>query len=272
MSLSAGLIRSMFLKFCANLAFQFNEAPNLIEKFRLAKATGFKAVEMAFPANTDLDDLIEVKKETGLEIILMNIDLGDVPNGQFGCASFVNSCEDFRKNLINTIKYAKALECKKIHIMAGKHTEPTDEKNNAFYLANLRAAALLLHEENLMGVIEPINKYSVPGYFLNCYEKAIHTIKTVNQPNLRLMVDLFHLQHIRGDITNSLREFAPYIGHVQIAQCPGRHEPDTDGEVNFKYVLKVLEEYYSDYVGCEYRPLNGTVEGLKWIKDFGYDF
>lgn len=103
------------------------------------------------------------------------------------------------------------------------------------------------------------------------------------------MVDLFHLQHIRGDVTNSLKKFAPYIGHVQvstfsnffkhhnlidhfqIAQSPYRHEPDTDGELNLKYVLKTLEQHYDDYVGCEYRPVSATVDGLKWIKDFGYE-
>lgn len=190
-SITAGLSRTMSLKFCANLAFQFNETESVIERFRLAKAAGFKAVELAFP-NVELNELVAVKEETGLEVILMNIDSGDVPNGTFGCASFTNSCEDFKKNLNNTIRYAKALECKKIHIMSGKHTEPTDEKNDAFYLANLRVAAQLLNEANLIGVIEPINKYSVPGYYLNCYDKgndclySIDFLKLVKQIPLQL--------------------------------------------------------------------------------------
>lgn len=112
MSITAGLTRTMPLKFCANLAFQFNETESVIERFRLAKAAGFKAVELAFP-NVGLEELVAVKEETGLEVVLMNIDSGNVPNGAFGCASFVNSCEDFRKNLVNTVRYAKALECKK---------------------------------------------------------------------------------------------------------------------------------------------------------------
>lgn len=112
MSITASLTRTMPLKFCANLSFQFNEVESIIERFRLAKAAGFKAVEMGFP-NTGLDELVAVKEETGLDVVLMNIDLGKVPNGAFGCASFVNSCEDFRKNLVNTIHYAKALKCKK---------------------------------------------------------------------------------------------------------------------------------------------------------------
>lgn len=57
--------------------------------------------------------------------------------------------------------------------MSGKHTDTPDEKNDAFYLANLRVAAQLLNDANLIGVIEPINKYSLPGYYLNCYEKGM---------------------------------------------------------------------------------------------------
>lgn len=112
MSITGGLTRTMSLKFCANLVFQFKEAESVIERFRLAKSAGFRAVEMAFP-NVGLEELVAVKEETGLEVILMNIDCGSNPSEAFGCASFVNSCEMFRKNLLNTIKYAKAVECKK---------------------------------------------------------------------------------------------------------------------------------------------------------------
>lgn len=157
--------------------------------------------------------------------------------------------------------------------MAGKHDEPTDQRHENFYISNLRFAASRLAEENIIGVIEPINKYAVPGYYLHCFDHALKVIKTVNHCNLKLMVDLYHLQHIRGNITRSLEDFTDYIGHVQIAQTPGRGEPDTDGEVNLKYVLSTLENVagYHDWVGCEYRPVAGTKDGLKWIKDFGYD-
>lgn len=103
----------MPLKFCANLSFMFQETNSILERYRLAKNAGFKGVECAFPANVSLEELVQVQKETGLEQILLNIDLGDVPNGEAGCASFVNSTEHFKKNLENTIKYAKALNCKK---------------------------------------------------------------------------------------------------------------------------------------------------------------
>lgn len=158
--------------------------------------------------------------------------------------------------------------------MAGKHlAKPIDENNEAFYISNLRLAANRLAAEGIIGLIEPINKYSVPGYYLNNYEHAVDVLKSVNSDNLKLMMDLFHLQLIRGNIINSFKELGSYIGHVQIAQAPHRHEPDVEGEVNFKFVLEKLQRDagYDGWVGCEYRPLKGSAEGLKWITNFGYE-
>lgn len=263
----------MSLKFCANLNFMFTESADFLERYRLAKAAGFSAVEGVFPpAHVSVADLVKVREETGLEQILMNIALGDVPEGQFGCAAIPGQEANFRKNLEKTVECAKALHCKKIHIMAGKLTGPSTAQHDATYLSNLKTAAAILEMNNLLGVIEPINKYSVPGYYLSCYEKAIKTLNEINSPNLKLMFDIFHAQHIRGDLSNAIRSFAGHIGHVQLAQVPDRNEPNTDGEINYPYVLHTLETVggYTDWVGCEYKPKAGTVQGLGWLRDFGY--
>lgn len=105
--------------------------------------------------------------------------------------------------------------------MGGKLlSTPTDENHKA-YIKNLQYAAKKFEQENIVGLIEPINKYSVPGYYLNNYEKAIEVIKTINSPNLKIMLDLFHLQMIKGNLTNTINEIMDYVGHVQIAQAPG---------------------------------------------------
>lgn len=113
----------------------------------------------------------------------------------------------------------------------------------------------------------------MPGYFLHDYIYAIESIKTVESKNIKLMVDLFHMQLIQGNIINSLNDFKDFIGHVQVAQSPDRNEPDSKGEVNLKFVLDKLDSSfgYSGYIGCEYKPLTTTIEGLKWTKSFGYE-
>lgn len=154
--------------------------------------------------------------------------------------------------------------------MSGKlENLPSNEHRDTFY-SNLKYATTQLELEGITGVIEPINCYSLPGYFLNDYKFAIDTIKAIGSDNLKLMVDIFHLQIICGNVSNNLKDFAPYIGHVQIAQAPHRNEPSTDGELNYKFILNQLTTY-QDFIGLEYKPLTSTVEGLKWIEDFGYE-
>lgn len=171
--------------------------------------------------------------------------------------------------------------------MSGKVPTVVNAEIDSVYRNNIEYAAKILEGEKLMCVIEPINKYSVPNYYLGCYDKgiiwfcywryddelflAINVIDSIDSPNVKLLLDVFHLQQIRGDITHNIQDFAEYIGHVQIAQVPDRNEPDTVGEINYKYVLDLLSSNgYKDWIGLEYIPKADTVDGLKWIKDFGY--
>ncbi|XP_039448055.1 putative hydroxypyruvate isomerase [Culex pipiens pallens] len=263
---------SSSLRFCANLNFMFTECGDLLGRYALAKAAGFTGVEGPFPPDqVSVEQLVKVRQETGLEQVLMNIALGDAPEGQFGCAAIPGQEANFRANLERTVKYAKAVNCKKIHIMAGKLACAPSAEHDSTYVQNLKTAASLLEQNNILGVIEPINKYALPGYYLACYEKAIDVLQQVNSPNLKLMFDIYHAQHIRGDISNGIREYGSFIGHVQLAQVPGRHEPDSEGELNYAYVLGQLEANgYGDWVGCEYKPRGKTEEGLGWLRTFGY--
>uniref|UniRef100_A0AAG5CYE0 Putative hydroxypyruvate isomerase n=1 Tax=Anopheles atroparvus TaxID=41427 RepID=A0AAG5CYE0_ANOAO len=264
----------MTLRFCANLNFMFLEAGHFLERYRAAKLAGFDGVESPFPPeDVSLPALVAVQKETGLKQILMNIALGNAPDGQFGCAALPGREKEFVANLERTVEYAKALGCGKIHMMAGKLEGSSTPEHDSTYLNNLRVAAPILEQNNIIGVIEPINKYAVPGYYLSCYDKAIEMITAVGSPNVKLMYDIYHAQHIRGDITNGIRALGPHIGHVQLAQVPGRNEPSSDGELNFRHILHALAtdgRYGDGWVGCEYRPAAGTTAGLGWLRDYGY--
>ncbi|XP_063910015.1 putative hydroxypyruvate isomerase [Zophobas morio] len=256
-------------KFCANLSFMFTEQP-FLDRYKLAKEAGFKAVETGFPFTFTEKQVSDAKDSAGVQQILINTYTGDVTKGELGFAAVPGKEQDFRDSINKTINYAKVLGASKIHIMAGKVLEVKDA-HHLTYEENLKYAAKLLEKEGLLGVIEPINNYAVPNYYLNCYDKALSVVKKLNSPNLRIMLDVFHLQHIRGNITNSIKDLSGYIGHVQIAQVPNRNEPDTPGEVNYVYVLETLKALgYNDWIGLEYKPLENTEKGLKWLKSFGY--
>lgn len=259
------------MKFCANLSFMFTEASSILERYALAKDAGFKAVESGFPFGCSLDQVLKAKNEAGLDQVLINICTGDLSKGELGVAAVPGKEDEFKKNLNLTIDYAKALGTAKIHIMSGKlDVAPTEIHWNTFE-SNLKYATERLRAEHILGLIEPINPHSVPKYLNNNFDKALEIVKRINSPNLKLQLDIFHLQHIAGDLTYNIERLLPYVGHVQIAQVPNRNEPDTLGEINYEYIFKVLEKNnYNDWIGLEYKPASGSKEGLKWLNKYGY--
>ncbi|KAK0163350.1 hypothetical protein PV327_007041 [Microctonus hyperodae] len=236
----------------------------------LAKDAGFQAVETGFPFGYSIQQVREAKEAARVDQILINVFTGDVTKGELGFAAIPGKEEQFKNSIEMTIDYAKALNCKKIHVMSGIVESPLPI-NHEVYESNLRFAVQRFQTENILGLIEPINSYSVPNYYMNSFNRGLDVVKKINNPHLKLMFDIFHLQHIVGNITNIIKENISYLGHVQIAQVPDRHEPDTFGELNYQYILRQLEQLgYNDYVGLEYKPKSKSIEGLTWIKKFGY--
>ncbi|XP_054277910.1 putative hydroxypyruvate isomerase [Macrosteles quadrilineatus] len=260
----------MTLKFCANLSFMYHESASLLERYHLAKQSGFRAVECAFPYSFPVEEVKRAKESAQVEQVLLNVNPGDLEKGELGFAALPGQQDRFRSSLDQAILYSKALDCKLIHIMAGKVTSPSEE-NIRVYEENLIYASSLLKENNIVGVIEPINSISIPGYYLNSYRKALQIVKNINSPNIKLLADLFHWQMMKVNLVDSFRESVDYIGHVQIAQAPHRNEPDTEGEIDFKAIFSFLEsQKYNGWIGLEYKPLTNTQFGLKWIVGMGY--
>ncbi|CAK9302612.1 unnamed protein product [Gordionus sp. m RMFG-2023] len=137
------------------------------------------------------------------------------------------------------------------------------------YISNLKYACSRLKKDNILGVIEPICPQAVPNYFLDSFYQAMKYIKLINEPNLKLQLDFYHLQRLHGNITENLNMFFPYVGHIQISQVPDRHEPDSDGELDYHYIFNLLQSLeYSGFIGLEYKPKGDTIDGLKWLKTF----
>lgn len=242
------------------------ETPNLLERYSLAQKSGFQAVECAFPYAFTPEELVKVQVDSGLEQILLNTD----PGTCLGFAALVNHEQKFMESLHKSIEYCQAVKCQRLHIMSGKMTENVTASTQVLK-DNLKKALPLLEKAGIIGLIEPINPYWVPDYFLNDFDLAADIIKEINHPNLKLMLDVFHLQYLKGNLSNNIPKLLPITGHVQIAQVPTRHEPDSEGEKDYKYVLKLLEqEGYQGWIGLEYIPKAGTDQGLSWIQDFGY--
>ena len=191
---------------------------------------------------------------------------GDFQAGERGLAILTDRQKEFDNGLALAIEYAQAMDCPNLHVMAGIIPEGNSHQElRACYLKRIEQAAIACEPCNIDVLIEPINTITMPGYFLNYQEQAIEIIQELLLPNVKLMMDFFHAQLMQGNLENLLTKNLPHIGHIQIAGVPHRNEPNL-GEVNYEYLLHLLDTLgYEGIVGCEYKPLKGTSEGLKWL-------
>jgi 2-dehydrotetronate isomerase len=256
-------------KFAANLSFIFQEV-GFLDRFAAAAACGFKAVEYLTPYDYPPEVIAEQLNRHGLVQALFNMPPGDWAAGERGIGALPGREEEFRAGIDTALQYAKATKCRILHTMAGvlpAGQDPAAAEHT--YIANLRHAADRLAAENLTLVIEPINTRDIPGYFLNTTTQAMTIIERVGRGNLKLQLDLYHVQIMEGDLAHRIRTLAGHYPHVQIAGNPGRHEPDV-GEINYPYLFDLLDELgYSDWIGCEYRPQGETRAGFGWARRYG---
>jgi 2-dehydrotetronate isomerase len=253
-------------KFAANLSMMFQEHA-FLDRFAAAKAAGFEAVEFLFPYEFEAGHIAEKLQAADLAQVLFNLPPGDWAKGERGLAALPERGAEFRQSLDSAIDYAKVLGTPLLHMMAGI-ANCEDHRAMECYRANLCYAAERAGAQGLSITIEPLNRRDMPGYFLNDFERAAQVIDELRLPNLKLQFDIYHRQILHGDVLAGLTQLMPMIGHIQIASVPDRHEPGS-GELDDFAVLRALDALgYQGFVGCEYRPAGGTVEGLGWKKMF----
>ena len=252
-------------QFAANLSWLFQELP-FLERFAAAKEAGFTAVEYLFPYAWDRQQLAQLQKAHGLQLVLHNLPPGDYDAGERGMACHPGRGAEFRASVALGIDYATALGCPQVHCMAGLLPEGvTREAAQECLVANLRYAAAQCRQAGLRLLIEPINFYDIPGFFLNTTAQAADILDQVGADNLFIQYDIYHAQRMQGELAATIDKYLPRIGHMQLADNPGRHEPGT-GEINYAFLFRHLDAIgYRGWVGCEYKPLTTTLEGLGWL-------
>ena len=255
-------------KFSANLSMLFNEV-DFIDRFRCAKECGFDAVEYMFPYDYSIASLQAQLQEYQLTQVLQNLPAGDWAGGERGIACLPDRISEFRDGVELAIEYARALNCPQINCLIGNTPlSVARDKVDEVVIENLRFAATALAKENIRLLIEPINKYDMPAFYLQDTRQALAIIDAVGSEDLYIQYDVYHMQRMEGELTQTIKTLLPKIGHIQIADNPGRHEPGT-GEINYDYLLNALDSMnYNGWVGCEYKPKNATAAGLSWIKKY----
>jgi hydroxypyruvate isomerase len=253
-------------KFAANLSMMFTELP-FLDRFERAARAGFEAVEFLFPYAHPADEIKARLNGNRLKLVLHNLPPGDWDGGERGLACLPDRVDEFREGVALGIQYATALGTPQVHCMAGKvPLGASDELLRKTCVANLKYAAAEARKAALRLLIEPINAFDIPGYYLNRTAQAISVMDEVGADNLFLQYDIYHAQRSEGELAATISKHLARIGHVQIADNPGRNEPGT-GEINYPFLFAHLDRIgYAGHVGCEYKPAAGTEPGLKWLE------
>ncbi len=249
-------------QFSANLGFLFTDL-NLLDAIRAAGQAGFDAVECHWPYDVPVADTCAALDETGLTMLSLNTVRGNA--GENGLSALVGREDEARAAIDQAVEYAVAIGALKIHVMAGF---ASGAKARACFIANLEYACAKTAPHGITILIEPLNHYDAPDYFLQTSGQAKEIIEMVRADNIKLMFDCYHLQIMEGDLTCRLQTLMPIIGHIQFASVPDRMEPD-GGDVNYADIFKTLEALgYNAPLGAEYNPQTTTTEGLGWLQTF----
>lgn len=252
------------MKFSANLGFLWNDR-SLPDAIRAAKVAGFDAVECHWPFDVPAAEVFAALEETGLTMLGLNTRRGDVQAGDNGLSAIPGRESEAREVIDEAIAYAVVIGTPNVHVMAGF---ANGDQAQQTFVANLMYACEKAARHGITILIEPLNKYDAPGYFLSTTDQALEIIKAISLPNLKLMFDCYHVQLMEGDLTHRVETLLPNIGHIQFASVPDRGAPD-HGEINFEHVFRSISELgYDKPLGAEYKPAECTEHSLSWLRLF----
>jgi len=255
-------------KFSANLSMLFTEV-GFADRFERAARAGFKGVECQFPYELPKEDIAEKLKKYVQEIVLFNVPAGNWAAGERGIACLPGRESEFQEGVGKAIEYGKALKCPRINVLVGLTPKnvPADKVRQTL-VSNLKFAADAMQKAGIALLIEALNDKDIPGFYLVRSSDTFKLIDEVGHPNLSLQYDIYHMQVMEGNLAKTIQQNVKRIGHIQLADNPGRNEPGT-GEINFTNLFKFIDESgYTGWIGCEYKPAGKTEDGLGWVKPY----
>jgi len=255
------------LRFTANLSLLFTEVP-LIDRFAAAKANGFNAVEIQFPYELSAQTIRSELGAQQLQLVLFNVAADDLLQGGEGLAAVPEKKAQFKVAVGQAAEYAKILKPEAINILPGRCFDNDRlEIYQATFKDNLRYALNAFSPLGIKTVFEAINTLDMPNFIVHSSTQMLDIMAEINHPDLMMQYDIYHMLMMQEDPAHFIPQYSDKIGHIQFADCPGRHQPGT-GNTDFKQLFSIIKSSnYTGWVGAEYKPLNSSTNSLSWLKN-----
>ena len=255
-------------RFSSNVSMMFLEY-DILDRFQAACNAGFGAIEIQFPYDIPVADLLMAKEDAGVDITVLNVGAGDLTSGGPGIAAVPGREDHFKAAVEEAYEYAATLKPITMNVLSG--WPPMEEFSREQCLdvlaSNLNYAAAAFDDTGTTVLTEAVNNQDRPGYLINRTAEALDVIDRAGHANLKIEYDLYHMQIMEGDLVNTLRENLNRIGNIQFADTPGRHEPGT-GEINFPYIFEAIDDMgWEGYLSAEYNPSGRTEDTLSWMPE-----
>ena len=251
-------------KLAANISMMFTEV-DFLDRFEVAAKAGFKGVEYLFPYDYPAEQIKEKLDQNALTQVLFDFPAGDWDAGERGIGALPDRVGEFQDGVGTAVEYARVLECERLTVLAGKaNSSKTDVTMQQTLINNLKFASNAVADTNTTILLEAINTIDIPGYYVSHTDQSRAAVEAAEADNVKVQYDVYHMQIMEGDVTRAIDSNLDVIGHFQIADNPGRHEPGT-GEINYDFLLPHIDSNrYEGWVGCEYIPSGDTSSGLGW--------
>nr|WP_296773603.1 TIM barrel protein [Rhodococcus sp. (in: high G+C Gram-positive bacteria)] len=258
-------------RYTVNCSILFPDTP-ILERARLAKDAGFDAVEFWWPfdspvpSDRDVDAFVSSIRDAGVQLTGLNFAAGNMPAGDRGILSDPAQEKAFLDNVDVTVGIGETLGTRAFNALYGNRIDGIDAiEQDRVATSNLAAAGVAAAKIGAVVLIEPVS--GAPRYPLTHAAAAVAIVKRVAREHdvhsLRFLADLYHLDVNGDDIATALDAHRDLIGHVQIADSPGRGEPGTGSLDLDRYLRQLTDNGYDGYIGLEYKPT--TADPFSWL-------
>lgn len=238
-----------------------DEVADFADRIRACANAGIPAVEFHLWRDKDLDAIGAALDATGVELVAFVHD----PRRHL---TKRETHDEFFRDFAESLQVAQRLNSAAVLVTIGPaaNDRPRSEQR-ASVITAFSQAARMAHDAGKTVFIEALNSVvDHPGFFLTSTTEALDIADEVGHPNMKVLYDLYHSTMMGEDPRAILAGRMQRVGHVQVADAPGRHEPGS-GRIDWPAQVRLLKELgYTGPIGLEYKPSAATTDSLANVR------